>query len=49
MVYLWKPKGRQTTIIPLVVILLSIPFVLVFLFKCPSYNVAGITVPYTDG
>ena len=49
LVYLWKPKGRQTSLIQLVVVAVAIPFVFLFLSKCPSYNVAGIVVPYADG
>ena len=48
-IYLWKPKGRYTAVIQFAVIVAGIPFVLLFLFKCPSYNVAGIVVPYADG
>lgn len=47
--YLWKPVGRNTAVVHTVVVILSLPFVLVYLIKCPTVNVAGITVPYADG
>ena len=48
-IYFWKPKGRKTAVIQFVVVLIGIPFVLLFLLRCPSYNVAGVVVPYADG
>ena len=48
-IYFTKSKGRQVALINWIVSLLIILPVLVFLVHCPTLNLSGITVPYSDG
>ena len=48
-IHLCKLNGRQAGAILWVALLLSIPTTFLYFLKCPSLQVAGITVPYADG
>ena len=48
-IYFTKSKGREVALINWIVSLLIILPVLVFLVHCPTLNLSGITVPYSDG
>ena len=48
-IYFTKSKGRQVALINWIVSLLIILPVFVFLVRCPTLDLAGVTVPYSDG
>ena len=48
-IHLCKLNGRQAGTILWVALLLCIPTTFLYFLKCPSLQIAGITVPYADG
>lgn len=48
-IYLWKPKGRKTVLVQVIVVFITIPSTLGYLLRCPTPSIAGITTPYADG
>ena len=48
-IYFTKSKGRRVALITWIISALTILPVLVFLVRCPTLNLSGVTVPYSDG
>lgn len=48
-VFLTKSKGRTVALVNWIVTLSVVPFLLVFLARCPTLKLAGVTEPFADG
>ena len=48
LVFFLKPPTRRLTLYYTVINLVSSVFLLGFFLRCPTYDVAGITVPYPN-
>ena len=49
LVFICKMKGCRNAITLTIIILITAPFLGVYLLHCPRVDLAGITAPYADG
>lgn len=49
LVFIFKWNGRQNILFASVITICSIPFLLAYIFYCPTVSLAGVTTAYADG
>lgn len=47
--FAFKLKSRQAAAVAWIILLITIPATFIYFVRCPSSQVAGISVPYADG